>query len=168
MRMTSSHVQCLCFRTCLNSVNISKQHFEYDPHWSALLTERSRLFICVKINSWCMLVSIAATVCWVNSAHFFSGKSTSTISFLIFQEEMFTILTFQSHISLRRIFGIQNFREMNCLKSSFSNFPGPVPLIFILCISQVIKFIGYLGIKFGEDNHQRNCKEDIYQSVSTQ
>jgi len=77
--MTLSHVQCLYFKTCLNNVNVSKWHFECDPHWSADLTERSRLFICVETNSWCMLSSfIASAVCWVNSAQFFSGKSMST------------------------------------------------------------------------------------------
>ena len=78
MRMTLSHVQWLCFRTCLNNVNVSKWHFECDPHWSADLTQRSRLFICVETNSWCMLPSsITPAVCWVNSAQFFSGKSMS-------------------------------------------------------------------------------------------
>ncbi len=28
--MTSSHGQCLYFRTCLNNVNVSKGHFECD------------------------------------------------------------------------------------------------------------------------------------------
>ena len=80
MRMTSSHVQLLsqCFRTCLNNVNVSKWHCGCDPHWSADLTQRSRLFICVETNSWCMLwSSIASAVFWVNSAQFFSGKSMS-------------------------------------------------------------------------------------------
>jgi len=76
--MTSSHGQSLCFRTCLNNVNVSKWHFECDPHSSADLTQRSRLFICVETNSWCMLSSsIASPVFWVNSAQFFPGKSVS-------------------------------------------------------------------------------------------
>ena len=78
MTVTSFHVQCVCFRTCLNNVNVSKWYFKCDPHWSADLTQRSRLFICVETNSWCMLSSsIASAVCWVNSAQFFSGKSMS-------------------------------------------------------------------------------------------
>jgi len=78
MRMTSSHSKSLCLRTCLNNVNVSKWHFECDSHWNADLTQRSRLFICVETNSWCMLSSsIASAVCWVNSAQFFSGKSMS-------------------------------------------------------------------------------------------
>ncbi len=32
MRMTFSHVQYSYFRTCLNNVNVSKWHFECDPH----------------------------------------------------------------------------------------------------------------------------------------
>ena len=78
MTMTSSHVLFLCFRTCLNNVNVSKWDFEYDPHWSADLTQRSRLFICIETNSWCILSSsIASAVFWVNSAQFFCGKSMS-------------------------------------------------------------------------------------------
>ena len=76
--MTSSHVQSLYFRTCLNNVNVSKWHFECDPHQSADSTQRSRLFICVETNSSCMLwSSIALAVCWINSAQLFSGKSMS-------------------------------------------------------------------------------------------
>ena len=76
--MTFSHVNFLCFRTCLNNVNVSKWDCECDPHWSADLTQRSRLFICVETNSCCMLsLSIACAVFWVNSAQFFSGKSMS-------------------------------------------------------------------------------------------
>ena len=53
MSMTSSHVQCLCFRTCLSNVTASiKCDFGHDPHWSADLTQRSRLFIWVETNSW--------------------------------------------------------------------------------------------------------------------
>ncbi len=78
MKMTVCHVKSLCFRTCLNNVNVSKWHFECDPHWSADLTERSRWFICVETNSSCILsLSIASAVCWANSAQFFSGKSMS-------------------------------------------------------------------------------------------
>ncbi len=78
MRMTSSHAKSSYFRTCLNNINVSKWHCECDPHWSADLTQRSRLFICVETNSWCMLSSsITSAVCWVNSAQFFSGKSMS-------------------------------------------------------------------------------------------
>ena len=78
MIMTSSHVQSLYFRTCLNNVNVSKWHFECDPHRSADSTQRSRLFICVETNSSCMLwSSIALAVCWINSAQLFSGKSMS-------------------------------------------------------------------------------------------
>ena len=89
MIMTSSHVQFLCFRTCLNSVNVNKWHVECDAHWSADLTQRSRLFICVETNSWCMLSSsIASAVCWVNSAQFFSGKSMSMEQhYSLFQEK---------------------------------------------------------------------------------
>ncbi len=77
MKMMLFHVQS-CFRTCLNNVNVSKWHFECELHWSADLTERSKLFICVETNSWCMLsLSIASAVCWINSAQFFSGKSMS-------------------------------------------------------------------------------------------
>ena len=79
-----------------------------------------------------------------------------------FQEEILIILTFQSHICLGRICGIQNFRKINFLKSDFSKFSGSLPLIFILCISQVDKFTGNLTIKFSEYNHQRNCKGKIY------
>ena len=79
MRMTSSHIQLLCFKTCLNNVNVSRWDFECYPHWSADLAQRSRLFICVETKSWCMLSSsIASAVFWVNSAQFFSGKSMST------------------------------------------------------------------------------------------
>ena len=61
------------------SMLFNKWCFECDPHRSADLTQRSRLFICVETNSWCMLsLSIALAVCWVNSAQFFSGKSMST------------------------------------------------------------------------------------------
>ena len=75
---TSSHCLLFFFRTCLNNVNVSKWHFECNPHWSADLTQRSRLFIWVETNSWCMLLSsIALAVCWVSSAQFFSGKSMS-------------------------------------------------------------------------------------------
>ena len=78
MVMTSSHVQALGFRTCLNYVSSSKWNFECDPHWSADLTQRSRLFICVETKSWRMLSSsIASAVCWVNSAQLLSGKSMS-------------------------------------------------------------------------------------------
>ena len=80
IQKTSFHDHhCLCFRTCLNNVNvITKCHFECEPHWSADLTQRSRLFICVETNNWCMLSSsIASAVCWVNSAQFFSGRSMS-------------------------------------------------------------------------------------------
>ena len=76
----SSHIQDLAedFRTCLNNVNITKWHFECEPHWSADLTQRSRLFICVETNSWYMLSSsIASAVFWVNSAQLLSGKSMS-------------------------------------------------------------------------------------------
>ena len=66
------------FQNMSDNVNVSNQHFECDPHWSADLTQRSRLFICVETNNWCMLSSsIASAVCWVNSAQFFSGKSMS-------------------------------------------------------------------------------------------
>ncbi len=76
--ITSSHVQCACVKTCLRHLNVSKWHFECDPHSSADLTQRSRLFLCVETNRWCMLSSsIASAVCWVNSAQFFSGKSMS-------------------------------------------------------------------------------------------
>ena len=79
MRMISSHVKFLCFRTCLNNVNVSRWDFECYPHWSADLAQRSRLFICVETKSCCMLSSsIASAVFWVNSAQFFSGKSMST------------------------------------------------------------------------------------------
>ena len=81
MRMTSFHIQFLCFgfRTCLNNANVSMWHFECsDLHWSADLTQRSRLFICVEINSWCMLSSsLASAVFWLSSAQFISGKSMS-------------------------------------------------------------------------------------------
>ena len=78
MRMTWNHDQFSCFRACLNNVNVSKWDFECDPHRSADSTQRSRLFICVETNSWCMVSSsIASAVFWVNSAQFFSGKSMS-------------------------------------------------------------------------------------------
>src|SRR6266576_6063135 len=70
-------------------------------------------------------------------------------------------LTFQSHICLGRIFGIQNLRKINFLKGDFSSLPGFLPSIFILCTSQVDKFTGYLTIKFSEYNYQRNCKGSI-------
>ncbi len=77
-RISSFHLKFLWFRTCLNNVSVSKWHFKCDNHCSADLTQRSRLFICVETNSWCMLSSsIASAVCWVNSAQFFSGKSMS-------------------------------------------------------------------------------------------
>ncbi len=141
----------------------SKWHFEYDTHWSADLTQRSRLFICVETNSWCTLSSsIASAVCWVNSTQFFSGKSMSMKQLHSHFSERNNQLTFQQHICLGRIFGIQNFRKINILKTDFSNFPGSLPLIFILWISQVDIFTCYLTIKFSEYNHQRNCKGDIY------
>src|SRR6266550_2924409 len=107
--------------------------------------------------------SIASAVCWVNSAQFFSGKSMSMKleHYSHFQEEILIILTFQLHICLGRIFGIQNFRKINFLKSDFSNSPGSLPLIFTICISQVDNFTGYLTIKLSEYNHQRNCKGNI-------
>ena len=78
MVRTLLHVNFLYFRTCLNNVNVSKWHFKCEPHWSADLTQRSRLFICVETNNWCMLSSsIASAVCWVNSAQFISGKYMS-------------------------------------------------------------------------------------------
>jgi hypothetical protein len=50
--MISPHVQSLYFRACLENDNVSEcQHFECDPHRSADLTQRSRLFICVETNS---------------------------------------------------------------------------------------------------------------------
>ncbi len=79
-----------------------------------------------------------------------------------YEGEMLTILTFQSHKCLRRIFGIHDFRKINPLKSMFSIVPGLFPLIFNVWISQVDIFIDYLTIKFGEYNHQRNCKIDQY------
>ena len=163
--MTLFHVQWFSYlKTFLNNVYVSKWDFECDPHWSADLTQRSRLFICVETNSWCMLLSsIASAVFWVNSAQFFSGKSMSMRQhYSYFSGRNPLILTFQSHICLGRTFSIQNFRKINFLKSDFSNFLGSLPLIFILCISQVDKFIGNLTIKFSEYNHQRNCKGHIY------
>ena len=164
----SSHVQSLCFRICLNNVNdASKWHFEPDTHWSADLAQRSMLFICVEINSWCMLSSsIASAVCWVNSAQLFSGKSMSMKQYHShFSGRILIILTFQLHICLWRVFGIQNFGKVNFLKSDFSKFPGSLPLIFILWISQVDKFTCYLTIKFSEYNHQRNCKGHLLVST---
>ena len=77
-RMTIVHGVFSRLRTPLNNVNVSKWHFECDPHLSADLTQRSRLFICVETNSWYMLSSsIALAVCRVSSAQFFSGKSMS-------------------------------------------------------------------------------------------
>ena len=77
MVMTSSHVRCLYFRTCLSNVNLSTWILN-TTYRSADLTQRSRLFICVETNNWCMLSSsIASAVCWVNSAQLFSGKSMS-------------------------------------------------------------------------------------------
>jgi len=78
VRMTWSHLNPFCLRACLNNVNVSKWNIECDAHWSADLTQRSRLFFCVETNSWCMLLSsTASAVFWVNSAQFFSGKSMS-------------------------------------------------------------------------------------------
>ena len=134
---------------------------ECDPYWSADLTHRSRLFICVEINSWCMLSSsIASAVFWVNSAQFFSGKSISMKQYYThFSGRNPIILTFQFHICLGRPFSIQNLRKINFLKSDFSNFSGSLPLILILqvCISQVDKFTGHLTIKFSEYKYEWNC-----------
>ena len=115
MKVTSSHDECWCFITCLNNDNVSNivsDIFYCDPYWSADLTQRSRLFICVETNSPCMMSSsIASAVCWVNSAQFFSARSMSMKHYShFFQEDILFLLTFQSHICLRRIFGIQNFR----------------------------------------------------------
>ena len=160
--MSNLHVSKHVWKRSMLLIHI----FECDPHRSADLTQRSRLFICVETNNWCMLSSsIASAIFWVNSAQFFSSKSMSMKQHHSqFQEEILIILTFQSHICLGRIFGIQNFRKINFLKSDFSNIPGSLPLVFpvFLCINQVGKFIGYLTIKFSEYNHQRNCKGNIY------
>ena len=76
-KATSSHVQCLCFRTCLSNVSVRKCHLN-DSYLSAALTERSTLFIFVETNSWCRpSSSIASAVFRVNSAQSFSGKSMS-------------------------------------------------------------------------------------------
>ena len=49
-----------------------------DSHWSALFTQRSRLFLCVEINSsWRMSLSIASAVVSVNSGQLFAGMSMS-------------------------------------------------------------------------------------------
>jgi len=66
------------FQNMSEQCQCSKWHFGCGPHRSADLIQRSRLFICVETNSWCMLSSfIASAVCWDNSAQFFSGKSMS-------------------------------------------------------------------------------------------
>ncbi len=76
--MTPTQSKVSFGKICLSKVNISMLHFECTTDWSAHLTQRSRLFICVDTNSSCKVVSsIASAVWWVNSGQSVSGKSIS-------------------------------------------------------------------------------------------
>ena len=55
-----------------------------------------------------------------------------------------------------RMFSIQDFGKVNCLKSDFSILLGLLPIFNIFIILQLHVFCNYSTIKFGEYSHQRN------------
>ena len=101
----------------------------HGTYWSANFTQRSRLFICVETNSWCMLVSVTASAIFsVNSAQLLSGMSISAKE-LSLCKKCLLYSTFQFHICLWWIYCTHDFRNINCLKSIFSILLCLLPLI---------------------------------------
>ena len=142
-----------------------KFHSTNSSHWSADLTQRSMLFICVETNSsWRLASSIAFAVSWVNSGQLFSGLCISANHYLFFfKNGMLLWPTSQLHMHLWRVFSIHDTRLINLLTSLFSICLGFLQPIFpILDIIQFGIFLWYKAIKFGEYNHQWYC-EVVYE-----
>ena len=169
IRITASNEGVFSTKTCLKLVKVWNWILKWNSHWSADLTQRSRLFICVETNNSCKVESsITSAVFVVSSWQSCSGRCISTRKFITslllgMKKYVFVILTFQFHRCLWRTFSIQDFRKINILKSLFSFLPGLLPLIFVTVYSfQFNIFFGYLSIKFSEYGHQRHCKSSFH------
>ena len=85
----------------------------------------------------------------------------------IFLQELELNPTSQLHMHLWREFSVHDTWLINLLKSLFSiilSFPQPIfPIVEII---QFGMFLFYEAIKFGENNHQWNCKDIIEWLVS--